>query len=252
MLDNAQLATVIILSALGILLLVGVAVVLLIVVRQRRVRHAAEVARLQLQHAHAVRQVEREALDQALGQVGQELHDGVGQLLAAVLADARRLETKDPLAPGHNIVSFTESAIKEMRRLSHTLSTEHLQGRPLHVLLRAECERLHRPQWREVHFALHGQPAPLPPDVHVVFFRIFQEALGNALKHSEACSIAVVLEQGAGLRLTIADQGKGFDPASTTNNGIGLGGIAKRAQLIGARCTVRSAPGQGTTVTLET
>lgn len=250
--DSAQLATVVILSALGILLLLGVAVVLLIVVRQRRVRHAAEVARMQLQHADAMRQVEREALDQALGEVGRELHDNVGQMLAAVLADARRLDIQDPAAPpGHGIAALTEQAIAEVRRLSRSLSTEHLQGRPLHVLLREECERLHRPEWRAVSFALQGTGASLPPDMHVVFFRIFQEAVSNALKHAQARTISVLLEEGTVHRLTITDNGRGFDTTNAKGNGLGLGSIGKRAQLIGARCTVHSVPGEGTIVTVE-
>lgn len=252
MFDHSDLATVLVLSALGIFLLMVITVVLLIVVRQRRVRHQADLVRMQLQHANAVRQVEREALDQALSEIGGELHDNVGQMLAAVHTDAQQLLSMDPDDPiGRKLENTVSAAIAEVRRLSRSLSTDHLHGRPLHRMLQEECERLHRPGWRNVRFSSSGAPGHLPPDNHVVFFRIFQEAISNSLKHSQARNIDVVLDHGAPCTLTVTDDGQGFDEGSLQGAGLGLANIRKRAALVGARCTVRSIPGTGTTIAVE-
>ena len=85
-------------------------------------------------------------------------------------------------------------------------------------------------------------------------FRIAQEALQNALRHAEAERIDVRLEDGGGLLvLTVADDGRGFDPAAAGLRGrrLGLTSMEERAAALGGRLEVASAPGAGTTVRLE-
>jgi signal transduction histidine kinase len=98
---------------------------------------------------------------------------------------------------------------------------------------------------------------PLPAigkDEDLTIFRIVQEALQNVRKHAQAPSARIVLTcQGGLLELTVADTGKGFDPATTVarpGTGAGLPGMRERAKLIGAELGVESAPGAGTTLRL--
>ncbi len=251
MTEHADIATVVILSALGILLLLGVTVVLLIVVHQRRVRHRAHLAVLQLQHARDVREVEREVLDHTLAEVSGELHDNVGQLLTAVRLDVLALLNSQPaLDIATKMQGTMERAISELRRLSHGLNTDHLRDRPLVALLEEECQRLHRPGQREVVFlAEPGQPN-VQPDQQVVLYRIFQEAMNNALKYAQASRITVTLVNNGELRMAIQDNGVGYD-VNAAHNGHGLANIRRRAALIEAKCTVLSGPGKGTTVILS-
>ena len=92
----------------------------------------------------------------------------------------------------------------------------------------------------------------LPTEVRVAFYRIAQEAINNVAKHSGAATATVSLsppnEPGEGLRLTIQDDGTGFDPAEAETGRLGLGIMRERAEAIGASLTITSAPGQGTTV----
>ena len=92
-----------------------------------------------------------------------------------------------------------------------------------------------------------------PPEVAVALYRIAQEALNNVVKHAAAEQATVTLHGSAGddrdgLELTVADDGCGFDVDDVRSGRLGLGIMAERAESIGARLEVRSAPGQGTVV----
>jgi signal transduction histidine kinase len=95
-----------------------------------------------------------------------------------------------------------------------------------------------------------------PPGAKVEreLYRIAQEALQNALKHSGADVIALELDlDAAGSTLTVTDDGAGFDPADPLlrSQHLGLTVMAERARAVGGRLELRSRPGEGTTVRVE-
>ena len=100
--------------------------------------------------------------------------------------------------------------------------------------------------------AVEGAPAALPHAVEDQLFRIGQEALTNAVKHAKANKIDVSLHYDpTNVTLTISDDGAGFDPAiSPDGDHFGIVGLRERAADIRATLDIRSAPGQGTTVTV--
>jgi signal transduction histidine kinase len=93
----------------------------------------------------------------------------------------------------------------------------------------------------------------LPLVAQQELYHIAQEALNNSLKHAEASHVRVCLELGdRRVRLEVADDGVGFAPADVGGQGgLGLPGMHERAQRLGGQLQIRSAPGQGTTVTVE-
>ena len=102
---------------------------------------------------------------------------------------------------------------------------------------------------------------PLPPDVHIAFYRIAQEALNNALKHARASQVNIQLRKLApasstngdlrqGAILTVQDDGRGFHIDQVPSSHLGLNIMRERAQAIGATLTVESQPGQGTQITV--
>ena len=95
-----------------------------------------------------------------------------------------------------------------------------------------------------------------PKDSEIAFYRVVQECINNVLKHSQATEASVaVRREAAELQLTVRDNGKGFTPGAAGGNpdsgGFGLIGILERAQLLGGNPVVHSAPGQGTTISIE-
>jgi signal transduction histidine kinase len=92
---------------------------------------------------------------------------------------------------------------------------------------------------------------PLPAESESELFRIAGEALTNIRKHADAREASLRLEKvRRGVRLTIADDGTGFDVRGARRRGFGLVGMEDRAALAGGRASIRSAPGRGTTVTV--
>jgi signal transduction histidine kinase len=249
--DHTSVATVLVLSALVLVLVVGAVTLLLIVVHQRRIRHRAELAELTSKHAEEIRQAEREVEAQTLRKVGEELHDNVGQLLTSLGLDIQQLrERMDGEQRYRRMADTLEHAVRETRRLSASLNTDHLRTRPLQHLLRTACEQLDLPGRRSVQFITSDTPIEVSPDDKVVLFRIFQEATNNALKHARANRITVALINNEQLRLTITDNGSGFNTATVTE-GQGLANIRRRATLIGAVASVYSDPASGTIISIS-
>ena len=101
-----------------------------------------------------------------------------------------------------------------------------------------------------ISFAHEGVPANLPPDLALCVFRIVQEALQNALKHSQAKTISVQLRGNSeGLALTVVDDGVGFVVEGVGYQGLGLISMAERVEAMGGSFNVWSSPNRGTRLT---
>ena len=98
---------------------------------------------------------------------------------------------------------------------------------------------------------------PLPGDTAVNLYRVAQEALANVAKHAGAQQVSICLaNEGTELRLTIADDGRGFNPPGeigelTASGHFGLVGLRERVNLIGGKLSLDSAPGRGTRIRVE-
>ena len=104
----------------------------------------------------------------------------------------------------------------------------------------------------EAECSVEGAPVLLAGRAQGEVLRICREALNNARKHADATLVRVTLDGGGSLpRLTVADNGRGFDPGKPQRRGFGLRGMHERAAEIGSRLTIESQPAGGTRVTLE-
>jgi signal transduction histidine kinase len=189
-----------------------------------------------------------------------ELHDAVSQKLFSLVLTADAAATlldRDADGARDQVLKLQElatQALDELRSLIFELRPPDLEHDGLCGALRKHVDVLRRLQPTEI--AVEGdlelQPDPVR-DQEV--FRIAQEALQNALKHARASRIVLRLCGESGLLLLeVADDGVGFDPESPElrSRRLGLTSMEERAQRLGGRLEVRSAPGGGTTVHLET
>ena len=134
--------------------------------------------------------------------------------------------------------------------LSRQLHPSILDDLGLVEALRSECANFARREGIAVVYRPEELPPTLPKDAALCVYRVAQEALRNIAKHAAVSEAWVTLSAtGRELLLRIQDKGFGFDPAGGHSQpGLGLSSIEERARLIQATLTVRSAPGQGTTV----
>jgi signal transduction histidine kinase len=189
-----------------------------------------------------------------------ELHDAVSQKLfslvftaesAATLLDRDAQEARDQVA---KLGRIAQDALDELRSLIFELRPPDLGRDGLAGALRKHVDVLRRLQQREIELEVDGDAGGGDPGRDREILRIAQEALHNALRHADASRVAVRLAHNEGLlRLEIADDGVGFDPASPALRAthLGLTSMEERAERAGGRLEIRSAPGAGTTVRLE-
>ena len=190
------------------------------------------------------------------------LHDCVGQNLTALdlnLSLVRsRLAERDSTELCSRVdmsLSLVEETNEEIRRLMAEVRPSVLDDYGLSAALRwyagTFCSRTGIAV--TVRGDLEGR-RDLPSPVENALFRIAQEALHNTAKHAQATLATVNLsEHGAGIRLTISDDGMGFDPsaAHAARNNWGLLTMRERAESVGAQCVVDSSPDRGTCVTVD-
>jgi signal transduction histidine kinase len=194
-----------------------------------------------------------EVLEQEAKRIAHLLHDEAGQLLFAVhlaLADLGR--DMDPALQERfqKVTSLLTQVEERMRELSHELRPTVLDDLGLVPAL----ENLARGVSRRngipivVRSSLQGR---LPPKIETAVYRIVQEAVTNAMKHSQATQVDVALEQiGQILTCAVRDNGVGFDADSVfsgkAQRGLGLIGIRERLDLLGGTLEIRSTTGKGT------
>jgi signal transduction histidine kinase len=191
--------------------------------------------------------------------LARELHDAVTQtLFSLVLAadTAATLLERDPEQARLEVERLRElarDAIQELRSLVFELRPADLEAEGLATTLRKHVDVLRRVHRAPIEIELAGEPR-LEAARELEVFRIVQEALSNALKHAQAETIRVRMEQrGRGLWAEVVDDGIGFDPDARglRARGLGLTSIAECAAALGATVTIDSASGGGTTVSLE-
>jgi signal transduction histidine kinase len=138
----------------------------------------------------------------------------------------------------------------EIQALSHRLHSSKLDYLGLVVAAGGFCRELSEQQKVEINFSHEGIPRNLPKEISLCLFRVLQEALQNAVKHSGERHFRVELSgTSAQIQLTVNDLGVGFDPQNAINRcGIGLIGMRERLHLVNGKIFIKSEPGQGTTI----
>ncbi|HEY7076053.1 MAG TPA: GAF domain-containing sensor histidine kinase [Solirubrobacteraceae bacterium] len=191
--------------------------------------------------------------------LARELHDSVTQRLFGVVLAAESAATlleRSPAAAADEIARVRElarGAMDELRAVVFELRPASLEAEGLAAALRKHVDVLRRLSGSAISLRV-GDPPRLGADDAGQVFRIAQEALQNALRHADAEHIEVRLEDGRGrLRLSVADDGRGFDAAARAVRGrrLGLTSMEERAAELGGRLEIASEPGAGTRVSLE-
>lgn len=185
--------------------------------------------------------------------LARELHDAVSQRLFSIRAHARAAEvlvTKDPARASAELAIIAElgaQAHGELRAAIDGLAPPELDG--LAESLRRYALLAGRAQGITVRLSVAEVPE-LDPRVQAAAFRVAQEALNNALRHSGASEISVSLSRKPRrVVLQVSDDGTGFDPG-LASSGLGLASMRERAAAVGGTLQVTSAPGAGTQVRL--
>jgi two-component system, NarL family, sensor histidine kinase UhpB len=222
-----------------------------------------EVARIELAFLRMMRRLEAErrragsaalrAQEEERARVARDLHDEVNQSLTGLLL---RLEAAREAAPPQLEPQLAETkalanqAMRELLSLARQLRPTALDDLGLAAAVAGQVEQLARGEI-EADFVADGDFSGLGDDAQLVVYRVAQEALSNAARHSGAGRVEARLSRpdSGGARLEVADDGCGF-AFDESEGGLGIAGMRERALLVGGELTIESRPGRGTTVRL--
>jgi two-component system sensor histidine kinase UhpB len=185
--------------------------------------------------------------------IARELHDEVGQVLTAVLLQLDHLQRDLDVRQGGRLDETREAvrgSLQEVRAIASRLRPEALDDLGLKSALAALANDVARQTGLSVERSLSPVQPPLSAEQELVVYRVAQEALTNAVRHSRARHVSLTLAtRNRAVELTVRDDGAGFDPQGVAS-GAGLRGMRERAVLIDAALDVNSTVGDGTTVRL--
>ena len=230
---------------------------------------------LAIENARLREQAQEDAIAAERNRIARELHDSVTQTIfsASLIAEVLpTIWTRDPDEAQHgldDLRKLARGALAEMRTLLLELRPIGLGEVRLEDLLKQLAEGISGRIRAQVNVHVEGEAA-LPTDAKLAFYRIAQEALNNASKHSgaeqvdiEIKSIAAPLSRkrkkagsiqqtfSQSVFMSIRDDGHGFDPKLVMGEHLGLGIMQERASNVQATLSIRSKPGQGTEISLR-
>lgn len=189
--------------------------------------------------------------------LARELHDSIAQALSFLKIQVQLLRTavrKNDVQKAERALDELDDGLKEsiadVRELLVHFRTR-AQGDEIETAIQETLQKFHHQTGLKTGSKVTGDGMPLPPDVQVQVLHIVQEALSNVRKHAGATGVQVHVNKGPAWRISVHDDGRGFDPrAERTELNVGMKIMRERAQQIGATVDIRSAPGEGTVLSL--
>ncbi len=210
---------------------------------------ATLLARARRARPFGARRATARALAHERRRIAAGVHDLIMQDLSLALATARGLaEEPGDAAQAEAIVSAGERALAGARQVLSELATR--DTRPIDQAVEASVRAAARHTQLAFHASLPAPPADVDEPTRDALVHIAREAVTNAVKHARASTVEVVLEHAGHWRLTVRDDGRGFDEAPA-EEGFGLHSMHQSARSLGGVVRVGSASGGGTTVEAE-
>jgi signal transduction histidine kinase len=189
--------------------------------------------------------------------IGRDLHDDIGQRLALLAVELQQMKHTPPQSAVEVSSRMDElwkrasEISNDVQAFSHELRSAKLEYLGVVAAIRSFCEEFAERQRMEIEFRSHDLPSLLSsPEISLTLFRVLQEALHNAAKHSGVRHFAVELWGTPGeVHLAVGDSGAGFDPQTAIKGrGVGLTGMRERLNLVNGELLVESRPDRGTTI----
>jgi signal transduction histidine kinase len=200
--------------------------------------------------SHLVRAQEEERT-----RIARDLHDDVGQRLGLLAMQLETLKASSlkskswDLQKIDELSKLTSQISTDVRKVSHGLHPALLDLLGLTAAMAEFCKEFSRLNEIEIDFVHREVPPMLPKEVTLCLYRVAQEAVRNAQKHSGCRQVRVELTGASdSIRLRVSDSGEGFEPGSAQADRLGLVSMAERVQSLGGDLLVQSRPGCGTSV----
>ncbi|HVI78763.1 MAG TPA: ATP-binding protein, partial [Candidatus Acidoferrum sp.] len=196
-----------------------------------------------------------QAQEQERSRIARELHDDLNQRLAMLAVELEIVQAIRPDLPSEIRIRLQElrkqtvEISTNVQALSHDLHTSKLDYLGVVAAMKSWCREFSERQSIEINFK-DSVSSVVPPEIGLALFRVLQEAVHNAVKHSGVKQVsAQIVERSDGIHLVISDSGRGFDvEAAKKDIGLGLTSMQERIRLVNGTIAIRSTPTRGTSV----
>jgi PAS domain S-box-containing protein len=200
-----------------------------------------------------IRQRLIEAQEEERAHLARELHDDINQRLALLISRLGALAQAASTTEGKRTLEEAREEVlnltKDIQGLSHRLHPPRLEYLGIADAAAALCREISSQQGVEVRFQSESVPEDLPKRISMCLYRVLQESLQNATKHSSAEKIEVFLRGGVDqIELTIRDFGTGFDLEAATVRGLGLTSMRERLKAVEGQLTIETKLQRGTSI----
>jgi signal transduction histidine kinase len=220
----------------------------------------ADQASIAIDHTNLYEQVGQTAKLEERQKMARNLHDSVNQNLYAILLYTRTIRklintnnNSKAIDILNTLSTTTKEALNELRIFIHELRPSILENEGLISAIHTRLENVEKKLGFNVSYSINPSElsfGDIRLDIQEAIYRITQEALNNIVKHAKAENIHVSLSiSEIGINLAVSDDGIGFNPE--VSQGYGLKSMRERAELLSAKLSIQSSPGQGSTIQVE-
>jgi signal transduction histidine kinase len=253
---NNEVLFIIAITVAMLLVIAFFSVYLFFLFQRRKIRLLQQQQLMKETYEQEILRTQIEIRDQAMNDVGRELHDHISQVMTLIKININLLSAQGLDAANEARLIETKNLVKEtiddIRMLSKTLNGDLVQQTGLIESTRHELSRINKLNLINCGFEVSGDEFDIPANTAFVVFRIIQENLHNILKHAQCKNVLTQLAFTAGgFSLTQQDDGIGFNHHEINGAGAGLLNMQRRAALINADLLIESEQGRGTRLTLK-
>ena len=253
--NNEEVVFAILINGFVFILLVSFIVVFILYYQKRRHAHFNEMNSAKIKFQQTLLESQLEIKEQTLRHIASELHDNLGQVASLIKINLNTLQLNDDPKATQKVEDTKElvrELISDLKSLTITLNSDRVSQLGIAKCLEMEVERLNRTGLFEASLDQQGAIPTIDANTTVILYRMVQEIINNAVKHSNAKHINISLVASENLlNLVCRDNGKGFEVEKIKSGGSGLTNLQNRAKLIKAKLSIQSSPEAGTACSIE-
>lgn len=249
--ENPEIALIYFVGTFGMIILAGSIFFFFVTYQKRLLKKELEINKIKAEQQEEILKNTILAQEKERRRIAGDLHDEVGAMLSVVKLNVSRFErksdNKDVVNLANETKTYLEEAITQVRRISRDLMPPSLEKLGLDFAIEELAGRIDRTGNIKTIYFKTGDYFRFDGKKELALFRIVQELLNNAIKHSGASEIFIKARYSSNsLAVSVSDNGKGFDTESVVSEGLGLKNLESRANMLNAKMKIKSHPGKGT------
>lgn len=248
---GSEIILVYFIGTFGMVLLAGAIFFFFITYQKRLLKKELELNRVKAEQQEEILRNTIQAQEKERRRIARDLHDEVGAMLSVVKLNLGRIEknveAEKPKLLAGETKKYLNDTITQVRRISRALLPPSLEKLGLYYALEEMANWVNKSDELQIQTHLTGEQFRFNSKHELALFRVVQEIINNAIKHSEASVIQLILRfSNQNVAISVTDNGKGFNIDKKMQTGLGLKNLESRTQILGARFKMKSKPGKGT------